>query len=242
MDQEYRDRYATLYRRHWWWRAREWYLTRQLDRVVGAGGAGDILDFGCGDGLFFPVLERYGRPFGVETDTGLLSPENKWRDRITSQWTDGDPAEAGRYGLIVALDVLEHIENPHPVAAEFRRRLRPDGLCLITVPAFQSMWTRHDDVNQHVHRHTQREMESMLRGSGFEIVDARYFFVWVGVAKWFLARLQSLVPGRAKPPSLPWAPVNAIVRGISLLEMRVLGRLRPAFGSSLLVLARARVE
>ena len=68
MDPRYGAQYARLYREHWWWRAREEYLTRLLDRLIGADGAGETFDFGCGDGLFFPILQRYGaeRPRGLE--------------------------------------------------------------------------------------------------------------------------------------------------------------------------------
>lgn len=86
MDPRYGAEYGRLYREHWWWRAREEYLTRLLDRVIGRKAAGEIFDFGCGDGLFFPVLQRYtnGRPRGFEPDGSLLDPAGPWFDCITT--------------------------------------------------------------------------------------------------------------------------------------------------------------
>ena len=57
MEPAYGAAYARLYREHWWWRARAEYLTRLLDRLP--ADAGPTFDFGCGDGLFFPILQRY---------------------------------------------------------------------------------------------------------------------------------------------------------------------------------------
>jgi hypothetical protein len=113
MDPRYGAQYARLYHEHWWWRAREEYLTRLLDRLIGPNGAGETFDFGCGDGLFFPILQRYGaeRPRGLEPDASLLDPAGPWFDRITTGPLVDDPAERARYGLIVALDVLEHLER-----------------------------------------------------------------------------------------------------------------------------------
>ena len=106
MDAEYGARYADLYRRHWWWRAREAYLVRILERHLRDSTKGDVLDFGCGDGLFFPVLERFGEPYGIEPEAALLDPKGPWRSRISTAPLAFDANETARYGLVVALDVL----------------------------------------------------------------------------------------------------------------------------------------
>lgn len=239
MDPTYGEQYARLYRTHWWWRAREEYLTRLLDRLVGAGGAGSVLDFGCGDGLFFPVLERYGEPYGIEPDAALLDPAGPWRSRITSDPLLPDPAETARHGLIVALDVLEHIEDPRPVVKELRRRLRPGGWFVATVPAFRALWTTHDDLNHHHHRYRVQELKALVRGSGLEVVDARYLFVWLAFAKWLVVIKERVARPAPRPPGVPPAPINGAVLALSRLEQRLLGGAHPPFGSSAIVVARA---
>lgn len=237
MDPTYGAQYARLYRTHWWWRAREEYLTRLLDRVVGTGGAGSVLDFGCGDGLFFPVLARYGEPYGIEPDAALLDPDGPWRARISSGPLLPDPAETARHGLVVALDVLEHLEKPQPVVQELRRRLRPGGWFIATVPAFRSLWTAHDDLNHHHHRYRVRELEALVREAGLAVVDARYFFAWLAFAKWLVVRKERVVRPTPRPPGVPPALINGAVLALSRLEQRLLAH--PPFGSSAIVVARA---
>ena len=162
MDPRYGAEYARLYREHWWWRAREEYLTRLLDRVIGPNDAGETFDFGCGDGLLLPdpPALQPERPRGLETDASLLDPAGPWFDRITTGALVDDPSERARYGLIVALDVLEHLEHPQPAMAILRARLRPGGWFIATVPAFDELWTAHDEVNHHYRRYRLREIEA----------------------------------------------------------------------------------
>lgn len=238
MDEGYGAKYADLYHRHWWWRAREEYLTRLLTRHLGTTPAGEVLDFGCGDGLFFPVLQRFGSPRGIEPEAKLLDPAGPWRDRISTEPLAPAASEAKRYRLIVALDVLEHIAQPAPVMAELARRLAPGGLFVATVPAFQSMWTTHDDLNHHVKRYRVEELESLVGASGLTIVESRYLFVWLAFAKWGVTLLERVRRPAPRPPGVPVAPINAAVLALSRIEQRILGGARPPFGSSAIVVAR----
>ena len=244
MDPRYGARYARLYREHWWWRAREEYLVRLLDRLLPGHDAGATFDFGCGDGLFFEVLQRFGqeRPRGFEPDQSLLDPAGPWFDRIATGSLVDDPSERARYGLIVALDVLEHLEDPKPAMAVLRARLRPGGWFVATVPAFQELWTGHDDINHHYRRYRVAELEALVRGSGLEIVESRYFFLWLALVKWLVALKERAIPAAAKPAEVPAAPLNALALGVSRLEQGILGDAHPAFGSSAIVVARAPVN
>lgn len=244
MDPRYGARYARLYHEHWWWRAREEYLTRLLDRVVGPNGAGATFDFGCGDGLFFPILQRYGaeRPRGLEYEASLLDAAGPWFDRITTGALVDDPAERGRYGLIVALDVLEHVEHPEPAVAILRARLRPGGWLVATVPAFMALWTAHDQVNHHYRRYRLREIEALLRDAGLTIVESRYFFIWVAMVKWLVARKERIIPSGMEPARVPAPFVNAMALALSRFEQRLFGNAHPPFGSSAIVVARAPLD
>ena len=241
MDPRYGAAYARLYREHWWWRAREEYLTRLLDRLIGPDGAGAAFDFGCGDGLLFPILQRYSTepPRGQEYDASLLDPGGRWFDRITTGPLVDDPSERARYGLIVALDVLEHLEDPQPAMAILRARLRPGGWFVATVPAFNELWTAHDDVNHHYRRYRLRDLEALVGASGLTIVESRYFFVWLAMVKWLVVRKERVIRPEVKPPQVPAAPINAIALALSRFEQFVLGDGHPPVGSSAIVVARS---
>ena len=241
MDPRYGAQYARLYREHWWWRAREEYLARLLDRLIGRDDVGGTFDFGCGDGLFFPVLQRFSqeRPRGLEPDASLLDPAGPWFDRITTGELADDPSERARYGLIVALDVLEHLEDPQPAMAILRGRLRPGGWFIATVPAFDELWTAHDDINHHYRRYRLADLEALVRGSGLEVIESRYFFAWLALAKWLVAQKERVIRPVPTPAEVPAAPVNAAALAVTRLEQRLMGNAHPPFGSSAIVVARA---
>ena len=128
MDPAYGARYRALYERHWWWRAREAKILGILERHAPRQGFGPILDVGCGDGLFFPKLQKFGEPRGVETDVDLVSDENRQRIHIGPFDETFTPSE--RFGLILMLDVVEHLDDDVAALRYASELLTPDGLLL----------------------------------------------------------------------------------------------------------------
>ncbi len=238
MDEAYGSAYAALYRGHWWWRARHAYLTRLLAARLTPGSAGEALDFGCGDGLFFDALARYGEPYGIEPEAALLDPAGPWRARIDTRPLTPDASQRDRFGLVVALDVLEHLADPRPAIRELVARTRPGGLWIVSVPAFRALWTHHDDLNQHFHRYRRDELEQLLRSHGLEVLEARYVFGWTAVAKLLMRAMEALRTPRDAPPRIPWAPVNLALLGLCRAEQWLFRRAPLPFGSSVIAVAR----
>ena len=246
MQAEYAQHYRTLWERHWWWRSRESYLLGWIARIRGReGGPLRILDVGCGDGLFFKRLEPFGRVEGLEPDASLL--ENPlWRDRIrVARLGDEFGGERG-FDLVLMLDVLEHIADESGALRAARALLRPGGRLLITVPALQWLWSRHDEVNEHHRRYRRDRLLDLLIEAGFEVEDIRYFYFWTVapllVRRWVAPAGRGVHKGSRvafdHAVMIPPAPINRALSTISRAE-HALGRLiRWPIGGSLLSLAR----
>jgi len=239
MDDGYLGVYRDLYLRHWWWRSREALLTREIERLAGDRPFGHILDVGCGDGLFFPTLQRFGDPYGVEPAVAMLTPDGAWRHRIHAGALDASYHPEQRFGLVLALDVIEHLADPHAFMDHIRRVVEPGGWFISTVPAFTALWTAHDDLNEHVTRYRRSELVSLVASHGFEVVHARYFFVLLAGAKLVVRAIERVLRPPLRLPGVPVAPVNAAMELACRAEQAVLGRHAPWFGSSLLLVARA---
>jgi SAM-dependent methyltransferase len=235
MEREYAAAYVDLYRRHWWWRAREDFLMEVLAAELPSLPRPAILDVGCGAGLFFSRLEEIGEAYGVESDVSMRTGREDVDQRI--HWGTLESYHPGRrYGAILFLDVLEHVERPQELLRLALQLLTDDGVVIATVPAFRVLWTKHDDVNEHVERYTKASFVSVAEAAGLRTKSLRYFFHWVFLAK-LAVRAREAVRGRPSIPSVPGVPgslVNKALYSLSRGEQTLrLDRALP-FGSSLL--------
>ncbi len=239
MDAQYLRDYRDLYESHWWWRSRESLLTQVVQDLAAQRPLTRILDVGCGDGLFFPALARFGEPYGVEPSSEALSPDGPWRSRIVNGRLDDSYQPLAPFDLLLALDVIEHLDDPHTFLAHVRRLIVPGGFFVATVPAFRGLWTSHDALNRHVTRFTQAEISALVRAHGFTVVRAQYFFVLLALAKLAVRGVETLLRPPPRAPRTPPAVVNATLMAICRAEQALIADRQPWFGSSVLLVAQA---
>jgi SAM-dependent methyltransferase len=238
MDIDYGARYRDLFQRHWWWRARERVILDALHAHLPAAGWRNVLDVGCGDGLFFDELAKLPGVRlveGVETSADLVSPDGPHRARIHVTPFDATFDTGRRYSLILMLDVLEHLPDPVSALRHALSLLEPDGVFLATVPAFNALWTRHDDLNHHYARYDTQSFRRLANEAGLRVDEARYFFHWTALGKIATRIKEALIPGEPRAPAVPPGPLNRALYTVSRLEARLLGALPIPFGSSMLI-------
>lgn len=235
MQAAYREIYEELYREHWWWRSREEMIIEVLRERQPAAGWGSILDVGCGNGLFFDRLAEFGEVEGVEVSGDLVPEDSPHRAKIhIGAFGEGFQPEK-RYGLILMLDVLEHLDDAAGALRLATGLLAPGGEVLITVPAFRALWTSHDALNEHRARFTKASFRPVAGQGGLRILDERYFFHWMFPAKLAVRVLEWLVGAKPRVPQMPAEGLNWLLLRVSRGEQRVFRRMPLPFGSSLLV-------
>lgn len=240
MDSDYGRHYRELFERHWWWRARERVILDVLRAHRPASGWHAVLDVGCGDGLFFDTLAKLDGVSvveGVEPARELVTAGGPNASRIHIAPFDERFRPGRRYSLILMLDVLEHLPDPVAALSHVRTLLEPDGVLLATVPAFKLLWTRHDDLNHHFTRYTEKSFRSVASAAGMRVKATRYFFHWLAAAKVATRLKEALLSGTPDVPAVPPAPVNRALYALSRAEERLVGAARIPFGSSLLAVA-----
>lgn len=238
MDPQYAERYRKLYEQHWWWRARSEFIVETLRRIQPSQRWREILDVGCGDGLFFPLLREFGEVEGVEPFSDLLDPQNPDRSRIHNCAFDENFQPRKQYSLILMLDVLEHLENPAGALKHVRELLEPGGTVLITVPAFMVLWTNHDEINHHFTRYTKSELRRISANAGLDTLEDRYIYHWTVPVKMAFRIAERVLRSRPKPARVPMATANEFLYRITRLEQRTLSRLPMPIGSSLMTILR----
>jgi SAM-dependent methyltransferase len=234
VDAQYALNYRELYENHWWWRARERLILATLKKLRPQGDWGSILDVGCGQGLFFDRLTKFGEVEGVETNSSLVAQNNRWKHQIHVAAFDATFQSNKQYSLILMLDVLEHLPNPTAYLRRAEELLHPAGNLLITVPAFSCLWTTHDDLNHHVSRFTKKSLSALISRTGLRIHDFRYFFHWMFPVKILIHYKEMCFRNDPVIPGIPPDNMNALLYRFSILEQTIFGAASLPFGSSLL--------
>ncbi len=152
---------------HWWYRGRRAIIAAELDRIPVRAPA-SVLDAGCGSGRTLLELRRYGEVSGIELDEDAAAyasargPFEVHVGRLEQMpWPDAT------FDLITCLDVIEHTPDDVLTLRELRRVCKPGGWLLVTVPAYQTLWSRHDEANHHFRRYSRASLRAAAQASGW---------------------------------------------------------------------------
>jgi 2-polyprenyl-3-methyl-5-hydroxy-6-metoxy-1,4-benzoquinol methylase len=238
VDAEYGEVYRELFEKHWWWRSRSELIVDKLRQLQPAGGWKQILDVGCGDGLFFDRLAEFGEIEGVEPSSELVHPSNPHRNRIYVGPFDDSFRPGKKYSLILMLDVLEHLQDPVGALRHALELLAPEGTVIVTVPAFMALWTNHDVLNHHLTRYTKGSFREVAREASLDIEEARYFYHWTFPAKLATRVVEQVFRAKPEAPRIPAMWLNQALFWLSRVEQKTLSTLTVPFGSSLMIVGR----
>ena len=242
MQQDYAEQYRILWENHWWWQSRQEFVYYWVRRLARHHCCRQILDIGCGDGLFFERLMEFGETYGIEPDETLLREDGSFRSRIQVAAFGRDYETNRTFDLVTMLDVLEHIEDDRGALARVWSLLNPGGHVILTVPALSFLWSLHDEVNCHFRRYSRKSLRRRVTAEGFHVVRLGYYFGWT-VAPLFLRRVlaahkrkgERQVPYRVR---IPARPINCMLYWLSLGEQVVSRRIGLPIGSSLVAVLR----
>jgi SAM-dependent methyltransferase len=170
--------YAEMYEledRHWWFRGRRaliWALLHQTTLPEKPA----LLDAGCGTGRNLVEFGSLGPATGVDPSVDAVAfCHRRGLENVRCAGLEDLPFDDGQFDLFLACDVLEHIEDDNAALAELRRVAATDAHLVITVPAYQWMWTEHDVQLHHVRRYTAPVIRRRIVDAGWSVERATYF-------------------------------------------------------------------
>lgn len=222
---------------HWWHVAKR-KLVQQL--VATYAPEGYCLDVGCGGGATAALVGETMPAFGVDLSAEALdhATSRGVRGLVRAEGA-GLPFADGSFDLALALDVIEHHPQPEEMLREMFRVLRPGGVGVITVPAFQWMWSHHDHVLGHYRRYTALRLEEEVGRAGFRVERISYFHSWLLPPAWVFRKIKGLA-GRgdsADDFAMPGALDRLFSRAASI-ERSILVKRDLPFGLSVLGVVR----
>ena len=194
-------------------RRRLLFLTLQREIT----GDAEILEVGAGYGSNLQVITKFGKVDVLETNASAIERLRE-HSEVRTVYTEPLPFSdvSRKYDVICALDVLEHVENDAAAARWIIDHLRPGGILIATVPAYQWFFSQHDIINHHFRRYTASQLAGLFPAD-IKIKQISYFnalLLPLAVASriiWhFTERRQD---GRIEKQSATiWGPIDGLFR------------------------------
>ncbi len=226
---------------HWWYRALRGHVIASL-RLPNRNFA--LLDAGCGSG---GMLARLHAEFPAADLTGLdisehalqLTKDRGSNAQLVLGSVDRLPFEDARFDAVVSLDVLYHRDVDDRMAVrEMHRVLRPGGVLLLNLPAFDFLRGSHDVAINTARRYTRSQLARLLREANFTIETLTYWNMLllpaVAAVRWASRGKTEVRSDLSSPP----AAVNELLGGIARTELALSRRMPLPFGTSLFAVAR----
>ena len=227
---------------HWWYIGRRRILSAFVEDICKrvTDRRPRLLDVGCGTGANLLMLSRYGEAEGVDVSADALAfCRERGLDRVKQGAGEDLPYEDGRFDLVTALDVVEHMDDDLAGVKEMYRVLRPGGHVLIFVPTFMFLWGVQDDVSHHRRRYRLPELRRVLEQAGFEVERSTYanitFFLPILLVR-KLMRLTGLKAASENNINVP--SLNGALGALLGSESAILRYANLPFGVSGLCVAR----
>lgn len=226
---------------HWWFVARRRLLARLIARA-GISATAGVLDIGTGTGTNLRLLKELG--FSRRRGLDLSDEAIRWcAEKELGEVAKGDvrrlPFGDCEFDLVLATDVIEHVDDDTRAISEIRRVLAPGGTVILTVPAFRSLWGVQDEVAQHKRRYRKSEFLEVIRRGGLACEDCYYFNYLLFVPIWLARRLIRALDIRLDSENQVNTPaLNRLLTWIFTLDVRSAGFVRPPFGVSIVAVAR----
>jgi len=241
MKRQFAEQYANLESWHWWFRGRQHILETVLRDELNGKRPLAIASLGCGPAEGLSWLEKFagpaGRVVGIDAD-----PIHARQKPPNIEFVIGNienlPLADKSFDAVLALDVLEHLDDDVAGLRETARLVKPGGLLLITVPALPSLWGAQDVVSNHRRRYLKKTLYQVFKRAALPLPRVTYFntllFPPVAGVRWTRRVLGLKERTRSDFEDSRPGQLNNLLAGIFAAEQHLVTRISLPIGVSLM--------
>ncbi|GAB5466366.1 MAG: class I SAM-dependent methyltransferase [Candidatus Kapaibacteriales bacterium] len=161
---------------YFWFIARNKIVLDVFEKVCTLEKGSNVIDIGCGTGGFASkLLDKGYAVTGTDTEPIALDYSRK-RGLTDLHLGTLDNFQATKdYKAAFMLDVIEHIEDDRGVVKQVYDLLPSGAWFTTTVPAYQWMWSHHDEIHKHYRRYSMSGFRNLIEGAGFKTKYSSHF-------------------------------------------------------------------
>jgi 2-polyprenyl-3-methyl-5-hydroxy-6-metoxy-1,4-benzoquinol methylase len=210
----------------------------------------EFLDVGGGNGFnSFSVQNVIEDVYLLEPGlNGCLNAKDRGVKNIICSTLESLNIENVKVDAVGLFDVLEHIEDDDYFLLQIHQILKDNGLIILSVPAYNMLWSNEDKIAGHFRRYKKQELEILLKKTGFEILFSTYFFSILFLPIFFLRSIPSLLLKKSQSlketknqHQLPDNLIGKLINYFLKKELKGFYNLSTKkIGSSLIIVARKK--
>lgn len=162
---------------HFWYKGMRKITKTLFEKYLPENKSLKILDAGCGTGRNIIFLKNYGQVSGFDISPEAIKYCKKRKlTNIKLGSVNNISFNDESFDVVTCFDVLYHnqVKNYEKAIGEFYRVLKPGGVLLIRVPAFQFLFSSHDIAVDTKHRFHKTELENIFLSQHFKILKISY--------------------------------------------------------------------
>lgn len=228
---------------YWWFIARNKIIKKLIDKTCNLNKGDQVLDVGVGTGGFASHISEDFDVIGLDTSkTALEYCEKRGLKNLYNMTLDQFPKDDWNIKAVTMLDVVEHIEDDLAVVKEVYELLPKGGSFIAAVPAYQWLWSRHDEIHMHYRRYTGARFKKLLKDAGFSVKYSSYYnhFLFLpAVAKRFVDKIFSTKKDDA-PVDEVSPMMNSLFTKIFSFESKLMPAIKFPFGISYVAIAEKK--
>jgi SAM-dependent methyltransferase len=225
-------------RSHWWFRGRLAVILATLRRALPPRRV-RLLELGCGSGNVLAALSEFGEAVGMDAHQDLTAAARAaGLDVRIGHLPDDLGVAPGWADVVLLLDVIEHVEDDVATLSAARTGVGEGGLLVVTVPAYQWLWSGHDEVLGHRRRYTAAELRAVAKRAGYTVLRVSYFNTLLFPLLATVRGWKRLRGDRGHDLRRPAEPLNWLLERVFAFERHLVPRVPLPFGASLLLIAR----
>jgi SAM-dependent methyltransferase len=213
MDIKEQDILGDAIGQHWYYRAKG----AAMRSLLGEKPVRHVLDVGAGSGVFSRLLLDHGATEATCVDPGYPTEHTEQQGGKPIRFVHGVTHTDA--DTVLLMDVLEHVDDDTALLRDYVQCTPPNARFLITVPAFQWMWSGHDVFLEHRRRYTLPQLENVVRSAGLKPVAGCYYYALPLPLAWARRKLTAQKAGPPASDLKMHSPlVNAVLYAVCAFE------------------------